>query len=50
MTALFSSGRIMISMLPVSVEALEMSWAEAAKALTCRAWDLKPDDCWAPSV
>ena len=35
---------MLISILSVSVEALEMSYAEAAKALAPRAWDLKPDN------
>ena len=39
-----SVDHMMMSILSVSVEALEMSCAVAAEALAPLAWDLKPDD------
>ena len=39
---------MLISILSMSVNALEMSHAEAAKALAPRACDLKPDDLPSP--
>ena len=43
-----SVDRMLICILSVSVEALEMSCAEAAEALAPRAWDLKPDNLPSP--
>ena len=36
--------RILISILSMSVEALQMSCAEAVEALAPQAWDLKPNN------
>ena len=38
-----SVDHMLISILSVSVEALEMPCAEAAEALAPRSWDLNPD-------
>ena len=43
-----SVDRMLISILSVSVEALEMSCSEAAEVLASQAWDLKPDDLLSP--
>ena len=41
---------ILISILSVSVEALEMSCAEAAEVLAPQAWELKPCDFRNPNL
>ena len=43
-----SVDRMLISMLSVSVEAHDMSCAEAAEALAPQAWDLNPDYLLSP--
>ena len=40
-----SVDHMLISILSVSVKALEMSCAKAAEALAPLTWDLKSDDC-----
>ena len=43
-----SVDHMLISILSVSVQALEMLCGEAAEPLAPRAWDLKPDDLLSP--
>ena len=45
---MLSVDRMLISILPVLVEALETSCAVVTKALAPQAWDLKADDLMSP--